>query len=119
MTFYWKVVNCNDGKFTSDGWIPGKELLMLWVSCYQPPNVLQRHTRTKCGEEDKGRITEMYMESKYQNDHFLYEVCFDDTIKQPLYVKYTAENKYKYSFRNTRTIHPYGKNIQCSLNYLI
>lgn len=82
---------------------------MEWISCLQAPRVIQKHTENKCGEQDKGKLTEIYLRSKYQKNHYLYEVCFDDSIKQPLYVKYKLEkNKLKY-FRNLGIKYIYGK----------
>lgn len=92
-------MTCRNGTLISD-WIPDEEILLKWVSCDRPPQLVEKHTENTCGEENKGKITEMYIKSKLHNDYYLYEVCFDDSIKQPLYAKYKVEKNRSWTYTN-------------------
>lgn len=94
-------MTCRNGTLYSDDWISGEELSMKWISCFRPPTIIQKQTENKCGDQNKGRIVEIYVESLLHNNHLLYEACFDDSIKQPLYMVYklnrTKLNKFSHN----------------------
>lgn len=81
---------------------------MKRVSCFHEPTVIEKHTENKCGEEGEGKLSEIYMESKNQNNHYLYEVCFDNLLKRPLYVKYKLETRKLEYYDNDGPKYIYG-----------
>lgn len=94
-------MTCQNETLFSDDWIPGEELSMKWISCFRPPNIIQKQTENKCGDQNKGRLIEIYVESQLHNNHLIYESCFDDSIKQPLYVKHKLDKTKLQYFTNT------------------